>query len=155
MLVTIVEDRISLAAPRSFAGLMTLYEANYVRLAQLVGAPERLPDHGRSTAREDLPLHFTVLERCRYTTALHLTYWFPRGVGAVADPDLVVRVYHDARLAEACSCSPRHHHRALTPYAREAASELDRRWLMNVMLAKWLEYCIEQEHRFAHRAVFS
>jgi uncharacterized protein YqiB (DUF1249 family) len=150
MLVAITDRRLSLAPPRSFAGLMTLYEANWRRLQELVGDPRRLPDQCQSRADGDMALHLSVLERCPYTTVIHLTYWFPRGEALIADPDLVVRVYHDARLAEACSCSVEHHHRALTPYARRGGTELDRRWIMNVMLAKWLEFCIERRHRFAH-----
>lgn len=150
MFVAIADSGVSLSSPRSFAGLMTLYEANFLRLKELIGDPRRVPERCQSRAERDLALHVSVLERCPYTTVLHMTYWFPHADTLVADPDLVVRVYHDARLAEACSCSAQHHHRALTAYALTAHTELDRRWLMNVMLAKWLEYCIERRHRFAH-----
>ena len=100
-----------------------------------------------SSAGADLPLHVEVMERAPYTTTLRMTYWFAAGIAPSADPDLVVRVYRDARLAEACSCSARPHHRALSAYARQAPTELERRWLMNVMLNKWLEYCLEVGHR--------
>lgn len=147
MLIEVSERRIRLVRPRSFAGLMTLYESNHVRLARLLGDPARLPDVAVTHAARDLPLHLRVLERCRYTTTLHMTYFFPleRG-GSVPDPDLVVKVYHDARLAEACSCAVQHHHRALTPYACRSADELEARWLMNVMFNKWLEFCLEKGH---------
>jgi uncharacterized protein YqiB (DUF1249 family) len=44
-------------------------------------------------------------------------------------------VYHDARLAEACSTG-------VEP--RRGA-----RWSCNMLLNKWLEYCVGSGHRFA------
>jgi uncharacterized protein YqiB (DUF1249 family) len=147
MFLAIVGDRISLAPARSFAGLMTLYETSYLRLRRLLGDPALLAARSVSSAAADLPLHVEVLERAPYTTTLRMTYWFAAGTAPTADPDLVVRVYRDARLAEACSCAERPHHRALSAYARRGATELERRWLMNVMLSKWLEYCLDVGHR--------
>ena len=147
MFLAIVGDRISLAPARSFAGLMTLYETSYLRLRRLLGDPALLAARSVSSAAADLPLHVEVLERAPYTTTLRMTYWFAAGTAPSADPDLVVRVYRDARLAEACSCAARPHHRALSAYARQGATELERRWLMNVMLSKWLEYCLDVGHR--------
>lgn len=149
MLVTIAERGVVLVEPRSFTGLMTLYEANYLRLRRLLGDPARLPQHALSVATDDLPLHLQVLERAPYTTVLHLTYWFPAGARLRADPDLTVRIYRDARLAEACACAARPHHRALSAYAREARSEIERRWIMNVMLGKWLDFLLASDHRLA------
>lgn len=147
MFVAIVRDRIELKPARSFAGLMNLYETSYLRLRRLLGDPSALDRHMVSSASADLPLHIEVLERAPYTTTLRMTYWFAAGGVPLADPDLVVRVYRDARLAEACSCAARPHHRALSAYARQGATEVERRWLMNVMLSKWLEYCLESGHR--------
>jgi len=151
MFVAIANHRIGLVRARSFAGLMSLYESSYLRLRRAFGDPASLPDHSLSSARTDLPLHVRVLTRAPYTTDLHLTYWFAGDPSPVADPDLVVRVYHDARLAEACSCSARPHHRALSRYAREARTEVERRWLMNVMLNKWLEFCLDAGHGAGRR----
>jgi hypothetical protein len=146
MFVTIARDRLELVPARSFAGLMSLYESSYLRLRRAFGDPAALPERAVSSAEHDLPLHVTVLARARYTTDLHLTYWFAAGGTPVADPDLTVRIYHDAHLAEACACAQRPHHRALSRYARAAATEVERRWLMNVMLNKWLEFCLESGH---------
>lgn len=151
MLVTIAERGVVLVEPRSFTGLMTLYETNHLRLRRLLGDPARLPDRSVSVSGDDLPLHVEVLERAPYTTVLRLTYWFAEHGALRADPDLVVRVYRDARLAEACACAPRPHHRALSPYAREARGEVERRWIMNVMLGKWLDFLLASDHRLAGR----
>ncbi len=138
------------ARPVSFAGLMTLYESNHVRLKWLL--PE-LPGHHCclvSTTPTDMSLYLRVVEVSRYTTTLVLTYLFQEGPLLAADPDLTVRVYHDARMVEAMGCTDRHRHRALQQFATGQGSELERRWVRNIMLNKWLEYCADHGHQFSH-----
>ena len=60
-----------------------------------------------------------------------------------------VRVYHDARLVEAQEWAHTHEHAALRALRNTVACELDQRWARNIMLNKWLEYCVERGHRFA------
>ena len=136
--------------PRSFAALMTLYESNYIRLRALV--PELMllgKDAGAmvSNVPGDVPLHLSLRERSRYTTTLHLTYFFQDGVGLIPDPDLYVRIYQDARMAEALACGAQRRHPHLAPFETERGSELERRWSRNMMLNKWLEYCADRGHR--------
>ena len=69
-------------------------------------------------------------------------------------PDMQVRVYHDARLAEARSCAePRVDvvPAAVCRLHDSLRGELDRRWARNMLLNKWLEYCTERGHRFGSR----
>lgn len=134
--------------PGSFTALMHLYESNYLRLHWLFDDVRHLPAALCSRVRADLPLHLEVLERSPYTTTLRLTYFFEDGCGRVADPDLSIRVYHDAGLAEAMACRPRHLHHALQQFDTGPGDELNRRWARNNMLNKWLEYCYDQGHRF-------
>ncbi len=109
----------------SFVALMALYESNYVRLGWLSGDPGALRGEYVSRRAADCELRLAVRERARYTTTIELTY------PGIAMPELSVRVYHDARLAEA--------------QGGESAPE---RWARNMLLNKWLEYCVERGHRF-------
>ena len=153
MFIETVEQRVRLVRPRSFAGLMTLYESNHVRLRQLLGNLRRLPDDAVSTSAHDLDLFLTVEERSRYTTAVHMTYWFEDGLGRSPDPDLRLRIYHDARLAEAVSCADAPRHAALRGVWQPAASAMQQRWTLNILLNKWLEFCLDNRHRFASAGV--
>ncbi len=153
MFIETVEQRVRLVRPRSFAGLMTLYESNHVRLRQLLGTLRRLPDTAVSSSTRDLELYLAVEERSRYTTAVHLTYWFEAGLERTPDPDLRLLIYHDARLAEAVSCADAPRHEALRGMWRPAGSDLERRWNLNILLNKWLEFCLDNHHRFAPAAV--
>ena len=93
------------ARPVSFVSLMTLYESNFIRLRGLMGDVRTLAGRVVSSAPSDCDLHLEPVEQNPYTTVLRLTYLFDDAAGPTADPDLEVRVYHDARLAEASRCA--------------------------------------------------
>jgi uncharacterized protein YqiB (DUF1249 family) len=136
------------ARPGSFVSLMSLYESNYIRLAWLVPNLEAVAATQISVVEGDCPLHLSIEERSRYTTTLRLTYVFDDETGPLADPDLTIRVYRDARLAEVQACARWHRHALLESLRSQLARDLGDRWLRNVMLNKWLDYCVERGHRF-------
>ena len=141
------------ARPVSFVSLMTLYESNYLRLRSLVADVRALSGPRISRVASDCDLHLHVLEHSRYTSFLRLTYLFDDPEGVVAEPDLELRVYHDARLAEACRCARRHRHSGLESIRSTLATgTLGERWLRNMLLNKWLDYCVERGHGFAAAA---
>lgn len=135
--------------PGDFVSLMTLYESNYVRLRKLVPELHTINGALTSTVTGDCPLHLRIEERGPYTTTFTLTYLFETLAGQIADPDLQVRVYHDARVAEVLSCARWHRHEVLASIKSDLYCQLGDRWLRNVMLNKWLDYCVERGHRFA------
>lgn len=136
------------ARPGSFVSLMSLYESNYIRLAWLAPDLHAIEQPLISNVAGDCPLYLAVDERSRYTTTLRLTYVFDGAEGPLADPDLQIRVYHDARLAEVQSCARWHKHPLLESLRSRLAGQLGDRWLRNVMLNKWLDYCVERGHSF-------
>ena len=137
--------------PKSFVGLMALYESNYLRLLNVIPEIERLDGCFRSRVAGDCDLHVEILERCRYTVTLSLTYYFENGDGRIADPDMTVRAYLDGRLAEAMSLCGVHRHTELRRLAKEHGKELDLRWQRNIVLNKWLEYLSDQGHLVLER----
>jgi uncharacterized protein YqiB (DUF1249 family) len=136
------------ATPGSFVSLMTLYESNFVRLGWLVDDLRAVTECRVSRTAEDCDLHLTPVEQCRYTSVFRLTYQFDVAASEVRDPDLEVCVYHDARLAEARSVRAFQRHPQLAKLQSEVKRELDQRWMRNMMLNKWLEYCAERGHHF-------
>lgn len=149
---------------------MGLYESNYTRLGWLVEDVASFEGSARSIVSGDCDLVLSVAERGPYTVTLTLTYLLPERVAAAAGlatppeqaapaedrvsvPDMSIRVYQDARVAEALGWAPAHEHDALRRLRncleREGLErELDQRWTRNTMLNKWLEYCVERGHRF-------
>jgi uncharacterized protein YqiB (DUF1249 family) len=136
--------------PRSFVALMGLYESNYVRLNWLAHGLKALRGSHVSAVADDCDLVLNVTERTPYTTTVTLTYLIPdQPEGILQFPDMRVRVYHDAHLAEALEWAGSHNQPVLRALRSQAERELDQRWARNVMLNKWLEYCVERGHRFS------
>jgi uncharacterized protein YqiB (DUF1249 family) len=140
------------ARPRGFVALMSLYESNYLRFLHLAGDPTRLSGTLISRVDGDCELRLAVLEHMPYTSTLTLTYLIPSNDSGSFErlPDLRLRAYHDARLLEADQFrqqQPKEHNtRRRGPLPGER--ELHQRWTRNMMLNKWLEYCVERGHRF-------
>ncbi|MDX1453899.1 MAG: DUF1249 domain-containing protein [Gammaproteobacteria bacterium] len=148
MLIDTGQSRLDWVKPRSFKGLMALYESNYRRLGKLLGNRRALPDEAVSAVRDDLDLHLRVEEQTPYTTTFRLTYRFGEDGSGEADPDLQVRIYHDVQVAEVLSCKPTHRHHMLKRFDARGQNELASRWQRNLLLNKWLEYCLERGHSF-------
>ena len=141
----------TIVKPNSFVGLMTLYESNFLRLQQLIPELERLDGYYRSRVAGDCDLHLEILERSRYTITLSLSYFFYENGIRIADPDILVRVYLDGRLAESMSLSGDHRHAELRRLSRAHRHELDVRWGRNIVLNKWLEFLRDQGHLVLER----
>jgi uncharacterized protein YqiB (DUF1249 family) len=140
------------ARPASFVSLMSLYESNYLRLRALVGDVRRHLGGQVSRVEGDCDLHFAVIEHAPYTSMVRLTYRFEDASGTLDDPDLELRVYHDARLAEASGCGRWIRHESLQHVRAAVPAQLGERWLRNMMLNKWLDYCLERGHGFVAAA---
>jgi uncharacterized protein len=130
--------------PASFVALMSLYESNYLRAGWLLGDVRGQQGRQVSRIESDCDLVLTIVDQTPYTTTINLTYGFADSV-----PDMGIRLYHDARLAEVLSWAGHHEHEMLKFWRARMERELDQRWARNMMLNKWLEYCVDRGHRFA------
>ena len=129
------------ANARSFAGLMELYEQNYIRLRNL--APDlEVANEMISSVPGHQDLHLSITQRCKYTTMMRLTYQFEESGKSVFEPDLHLKMYHDARVVEVQQL----HSRTRGPMLM--ANLIQQKWMMNRFLYKWLGYCQFQGHHF-------
>ncbi|MDJ0881892.1 MAG: DUF1249 domain-containing protein [Gammaproteobacteria bacterium] len=120
---------------------MDLYEHNYLRLRKIVPDLE-IADEMISVSPGHLDLYLSVSERCKYTTMLRMTYQFQQNGKMVCQPDMHIRIYHDARIAEVQDRLDRKHRRIYS------GQTLEQKWKLNRFLYKWLGYCIFQGHYF-------
>ncbi|HWW19667.1 MAG TPA: DUF1249 domain-containing protein [Steroidobacteraceae bacterium] len=131
---------------------MSLYESNYLRFLHLAGEPLHLSGSLISQLGDGCELRLEVLERMPYTTMLTLTYdVLPNGETArECLLNLRLRAYRDARLLEADEIRrpPIKENNLARRGPHPGERELHQRWLRNMMLNKWLEYCAERGHRF-------
>lgn len=142
--------------PGTFAALMDLYERNYINMRRLLPVMPSAKVGYVSRVSGGLDLHLYINERCRYTSELVLTYQFGQNDGAIiAEPNLRIRIYHDARQAEVMAAHLRHYPAFATDvlaHHRADGAQLFIRWRINRFLYKWLAYCLRQGHRFARHA---
>ena len=104
------------------------------------------PDYETANQREfRLPtgerIRIDVVERCRYTTVLHVCQ--QGGEGWLVAPRFDLRMYHDARMVEVISFQSRRVE-ARYEYPNNAMYAPDEKAQQNVFLAEWLEHCLEQ-----------
>lgn len=124
--------------------LMDLCEENYRHIIRM--APELHTLNGQFISQLDdaVDLHLDILEQTRYTTLIHLTYYFAQAKGYRHDPDATIRIYHDSRQAELLELKQH-----ALPFNRGSKfPTLAEKWRTNLFLSKWLSYCIQEGHSF-------
>jgi len=153
---------------RRFIGLMDLYDRNFTLINLLIPDLLVLPEKNVIQLVGLPDLYLDIQERCKFTTMLKLTYWFSvcsedeentanKGEGEVeliADPDLNIRVYHDARAVEAMSCKTSGF-MSIKKKEMGEKKHLDCRWDSNMFLNKWLEYMVGSGYEFSLSKVTS
>ncbi len=139
-------------------GQLALCEANFLRLMKLL--PELRSHDEREFA---LPMHkhdgkaglrvlITVEDRAPYTTTILVSHPEAKALENIAGlshqalmmPDLRVRLYHDASMAEVLSWQQ---HRGIRPrydYPNDQMYQRDEKAQLNKFLGEWLSYCLEQ-----------
>ena len=134
-----------------FENLMDLYERNYMLMRLLApDLKEMKAGCFVSRAPEAPALELRDIIHSRYTTTFKLTYHFSQSdaLRKPFEPDLFIRLYHDARSCEVMS--------GLLPEGRfeeRRTRDLERGQRLNLFLHKWLEYCLRQGHCFADQPV--
>ncbi len=135
--------------PTSLSRLMALYEDSYARLMQLTPETDFPFDSACSRSTLDRDLHLRVLERSRYTVTINLSYRFESEDSILVEPDVDIRIYRDAMLAEALRVGPHSHCAVLKDLDRELGPMIEGRWGRNLLLNKWLAYLLAHGHGFS------
>lgn len=128
--------------------LQSACEANYARLMRLL--PNMRSGHqARRVALSQGEhllgvLNLEVQESCPYTTTLcvrqeHSLPWLPV-------PQLEVRVYHDARMAEVIGAENARRLNIRYPYPNAAMHQPDEKSQLNLFLGEWLSHCLACGH---------
>ena len=128
---------------------MGLYAENHGHLVRLF-APQAL-EEGRylSSIGDGLDLRLDVIECHRYTVELRMTYDINDPVTGEPDPSAYVRLYRDARQAEATHCYVGRRWQDVVGMYPPPEALISHRMRMNTFLGKWLEYLAERGHGVA------
>jgi uncharacterized protein YqiB (DUF1249 family) len=138
-------------ASPNVGGLMALCEENYSALMRLAPSLATLSGCVSSKPACRAELKLTVIEQARYTTSLRLTHAFEGSSDESqppAEPDAVLRAYHDAEQVEVLSLRQT----VLPILSHYDAPALAAKWRANLFLSKWLGYCLGEGYRFTGEA---
>ncbi len=126
---------------------MAACEANYLRLMKLMPDMDDCDErcfhvlwHHHRTAVE-----LTVEERFTYTTTLKVKQRYEQQPW-IEMPALIVRLYHDARMAEVICRRQRRQLRGRYPYPNKQMHHPDEKAQLNQYLAEWLSQCLAHGH---------
>jgi hypothetical protein len=134
--------------------LMELYGENHRRLARMFDTEQLALGAWTSSVGDGVDLHLDVLERHAYTVDLRMTYGMTDPATGVRDPSTFVRVYRDARQAEATHCYIGQRWQDVLGLRPDPQVLVGHRLRMNTFLGKWLEFLADQGHsRFTLRQV--
>ena len=132
-----------------FGWLMALYAENYSRLARLFAPGDLVEGRYVSSIGDGMDLYLDVIETHRYTVELRMTYGLVDPQTGEPDPSAFVRLYRDARQAEATHCYVGRRWQDAIGLYPPPAELIGHRMRMNTFLDKWLEYLAERGHGVA------
>ena len=122
-----------------FSALMRLYEMNYAKLVRLM---PRLQNVGEQCSYDIYGQTFQllVLETTVYTTLLSIC--LAEDAPDYLTPRFVVRLYHDARVAEVCSTQQISRIKPRYEYPNSQMHQKNEKHQINIFLSDWLKYCL-------------
>lgn len=125
-------------------------EWNYHRLLKLL--PAQTQDQCSYvivSGKQHVQVKLHITERSKYTTTLQLVHTQENlnesALWPVA-PSMVVRLYHDASLAEVLSCQQQTHFAPVYDYPNPAMHQRDEKAQLNRFLGDWLTHCLAFGH---------
>lgn len=133
--------------------LMQIYAANYLLFCRMfptdLEAGEllvlRLSYHSDESTTGQLELK--CCEQTPYTSVFSIHQVFGKNLSGLSEPEMVIRLYHDAALAEVCSSQQISRLKPRYDYPNNHMYQQDEKQQVNLFLYDWLQYCLA--HRVA------
>lgn len=129
--------------------LEKLCESNYHKLFRLIPDLCSLEHTAIGQTEHKPPLYLQVLERNPYTLTIELSHCFSRQISRLMAPEIKIRIYLDAKLAEVIRDQDRP---AVDKVYQDPGSLVeiqDYKWRLNYFLQKWLDHCLKTDYRFS------
>ena len=124
-------------------------DVNYHRLLRLFPGLKRGGERVLGIdQQDDSQVVLTVLENTPYTTLMQLVQRAEDATKWIANPKLVVRLYHDAKTAEVINNGGRARALPRYRYPNNRMYQQDEKAQWNRFLGEWLNYC----QKFGHIA---
>ncbi|GGW80168.1 hypothetical protein GCM10007391_11270 [Alteromonas halophila] len=124
--------------------LQALCELNYTQFLQIL--PDCDAEHLSYAFSVSAHLRYVVqiTEAAPYTTTVSIEQQAP-DTPTFLKPKMTVRLYHDARMAEVLSSQNTGALNASYPYPNQRMRQRNEKFLVNLFLAEWLDFCLKQQ----------
>ncbi|MCB1661849.1 MAG: DUF1249 domain-containing protein [Pseudomonadales bacterium] len=126
--------------------LMAECEANYARLQKLMPTMEQATRRIFGVAsKSDQPVQICleVIEEFKYTATIRFTHQDKAGHW-LRKPALLIRIYHDARMAEVVELENSQQLKGVYRYPNAKMYQPDEKMQRNLYLGEWLRQCLAQ-----------
>ncbi|NJA06144.1 DUF1249 domain-containing protein [Methylococcaceae bacterium WWC4] len=131
--------------------LEKLCESNYQKLFRLIPNLSAFDKTAVGITGNKPALHLEVLERNPYTLTIELSHCFGTHLSELMVPAVKIRIYLDAKLAEAIRDHERPAVDQVFPNPGNLLEIQNYKWRLNYFLEKWLDHCLKTEYRFDSR----
>lgn len=128
----------------------TVYERNYQRLMRLLPNLRQVPEGERFGLQGSEALMAEIMETHRYTTVLRMTHSLPLPA-PVTVPQMTVRLYHDACVAEVTAYQDSCRFQVKYDYPNADMHQVREKGRVNEFLGEWLDHllhCHGSRHPF-------
>lgn len=126
------------------ANLQAVCEANYGRLMALLPEVDSQDMEYQFDAAQGSVFTIRILSCEPYTTTLEMSQC-QNGLPDYFRPQMQVRIYHDARMAEVLGFQHMGRFRSSYDYPNRLMHQKNEKELVNLFLAEWLEFCLRQQ----------
>ncbi len=130
-----------------------IYEYNFHCLTELLPELQRPQRRLLSYVGTAGGLTVDLVESHKYTTIVRLSQTLPVPLTLAASPVMVVRVYHDARVAEVLSYQNHYRFQPRYDYPNPEMCQRREKQRVNEFLGEWLSFCIANEWSLQVKAV--
>lgn len=130
----------------NLANLLNLCEINYMLLLRLLADKENVGDQRKFFISDFLSYSILVDEVTRYTSLVTMTQDATVGGNMLSDffrPKMVIRLYHDARMAEVISNQDVRQVKPRYSYPNQSMHLPDEKQQINVFLKEWLQLSLQ------------
>ncbi|MFQ3195518.1 MAG: hypothetical protein ACI9N3_002352 [Colwellia sp.] len=126
--------------------LMTLFEVNYMLLLRVLADKEQLGEQRCFFISDFLSYRVRIDEVTKYTTLLTINQEaniHGYNLTALFCPKMVIRLYHDARMAEVISNQDVQQIKPRYDYPNSKMHLPDEKQQINYFLKEWLQLCLQ------------
>jgi uncharacterized protein len=128
--------------------LEKICESNFQKLFRLIPDLCSFTSSAIGRTQNRPALFLDVVERNPYTLTIELSHRFDRQLSVIFAPDVKIRIYLDAQLAEVIRDQERPEVAGVFKNPGLVREIQDYKWRLNYFLQKWLDDCLKTDYRF-------